>query len=96
VLWIALRPTQAGEALAGGIEPPYEIATITADPAEGEALTEAGNDVVDVVPMPEPVRVQIEAFIAEHHVERPFYKRQRDRADPESLARGGPMRKERE
>jgi Protein of unknown function (DUF3305) len=96
VLWIALRPTQAGEALAGGIEPPYEIATITADPAEGEALTEAGTDVVDVVPMPEPVRAQIEAFVAEHHVERPFYKRQRDRADPEALARGGPTRKERE
>ena len=48
MLWVALRPT--------GVEPPYEIFAVTADPAEGEALTEAGNDLVDVVPMPEPVR----------------------------------------
>ncbi len=86
VLWVALRPT--------GVEPPYDIIAVTADPAEGEALTEAGNDLVDVVPMPEPVRDLIEAFVAEHHVERPFYKRQRDRADPEALARRGPTRKE--
>ena len=87
VLWVALRPT--------GVEPPYDVVAVTADPAEGESLTEAGNDLVDVVPMPEPVRELIEAFVAEHHVERPFYKRKRDRADPEALARRGPMRKER-
>ena len=88
MLWVALRPT--------GVEPPYEIFAVTADPAEGEALTESGSDLVDVVPMPEAIRVQIEAFVAEHHVERPFYKRKRDRADPEALARRGPVRKERE
>ena len=86
LLWVALRPT--------GVEPPYDIVAVTADPAEGEALTEAGNDLVDVVPMPEPVRAVVEAFVAEHHVERPFYKRKRDRADPEALARRGPQRKE--
>jgi hypothetical protein len=86
LLWIALRPT--------GVEPPYDIVAVTADPAEGEALTESGNDLVDVVPMPEPVRAVVEAFVAEHHVERPFYKRKRDRADPEALARRGPQRKE--
>jgi len=48
MLWIALRPT--------GVEPPYEIFAVTADPAEGEAWTEAGADIVDVVPMPEAVR----------------------------------------
>jgi hypothetical protein len=49
-----------------------------------------------VVPMPEPVREVVEAFVAEHHVERPFYKRKRDRADPEALARRAPMQKARE
>jgi hypothetical protein len=39
------------------------------------------------------VRAQLDAFVAEHHVERPFYKRERDRPDPEALARRGPMRK---
>lgn len=86
-LWVALRST--------GREPPFEIFTVTADPAEGEALSEAGTDLVDVVPMPDVVRAQIEAFIREHHVERPFYKRERDRADPEALARQGPIRKDR-
>jgi hypothetical protein len=42
---------------------------------------------VETVPMPEPIRTALEAFVAEHHVERPFFKRQRDRADPEALGR---------
>ena len=88
MLWVALRPT--------GGEPPYRLFAVTADPAEGEAFTEAGNDLVDVVPMPEPVREVIGAFVAEHYVEQPFHKRQRDRADPEALARRSPMQKERE
>src|SRR5262249_27732925 len=87
-LWVALRPT--------GVEPPYEIFAVTADPAEGEAWTEAGSDLVDVVPMPEAVRAAISAFVAEHHIEQPFHKRERDRADPEALARRGPMHKGRE
>ena len=81
MLWVALRPT--------GVEPPYEIFAVTADPAEGEAWTQSGSDLVDVVPMPEAVRAAIDAFVAEHHVERPFFKRKRDRADPEALARRG-------
>ena len=51
MLWVALRPT--------GAEPPYQLFGVTADPAEGEAWTEAGNDLVDVVPMPERVRETI-------------------------------------
>jgi hypothetical protein len=88
MLWVALRPS--------GVEPPYEIFAVTADPSEGEAWTETGTDLVDVVPMPEVVRAAIDAFVAEHHVEQPFHKRERDRADPEALARRGPMQKGRE
>jgi hypothetical protein len=88
MLWVALRQT--------GVDPPYEVFAVTADPAEGEAWTEAGSDLVDVVPMPETVRATIDAFVAEHHVERVFHKRQRDRADPEALARRGPMQQERD
>ena len=44
-LWVVLRPT--------GVEPPYEILLVTANPAEGEASTEAGTDLVDTVPMPD-------------------------------------------
>jgi hypothetical protein len=42
---------------------------------------------VEAVPMPEPLHMAIENFIAEHHVERQFVKRERRRADPEALAR---------
>ncbi len=83
-LWVALRPT--------GIEPPYDIIAVTADPAEGESFTQFGDDVVEAVPMPAAVREFLEAFVAEHHVERPFYKRKRDRADPQAQARRGPMK----
>jgi hypothetical protein len=31
--------------------------------------------------MPPAVRETLEAFVAEHHVEQPFFKRQRDRAN---------------
>jgi Protein of unknown function (DUF3305) len=83
-LWVVLRPTN--------VEPPYEVFAVTADPAEGEAFTEAGNDLVEAVAIPDPIRDALDAFIAEHHVERQFFKRQRDRADPEALARRGPLR----
>jgi hypothetical protein len=84
LLWVVLRPAES--------EPPYALLTVTADPAEGEALTEPGTDLVDSVPMPESIRETIAAFIAEHPVEQVSIKRKRDRADPEALARRGPSR----
>jgi hypothetical protein len=82
-VWVALLAT-AGD-------PPYEIAAVTADPAEGEALTEPGQGIVEAVPMPDSVHNIIASFIAEHHVERTFEKRKRNRADPEVLARHRPQ-----
>ena len=79
-VWVVLRAT--------GAEPPYRLAAVTADPNEGEAFTQAGDDLVEALPMPEQVFVQIEEFVAVHHVEQPFTKRKRDRPDPETLARG--------
>jgi uncharacterized protein DUF3305 len=87
-LWVVLRPT--------GRAPPYEIAALTANPSEGEAFTETGADLVEPVPMPEPVREMIEAFIAEHHVEHAFSKRKQRRADPDALARRGPLAPDRQ
>jgi hypothetical protein len=80
LLWVVLRPTEA--------EPPYEVFAVTADPAEGEAFTEAGNDLVETVSMPAAIVEALEAFVAERHVERPFYKRRRD-AGSESGSGGG-------
>ena len=82
LLWVILRPAEA--------DPPYELAAVTADPAEGEAMTEAGVNLVDTVAMPQPVQDAVAAFVAEHHVEEVFVKRKRDRANPEAMARRGP------
>ena len=84
LLWVVLRPSEA--------EMPYDLLTVTADPAEGEAMTEAGNDLVETVPMPMAIQEAVAAFVVEHHVERTFAKRKRDRIDPEALARRVPAR----
>lgn len=78
-IWVVLSPSEGAW--------PYAIAAATADPAEGEGFTEAADNLVEAVPMPEVVREVIESFVAEHHVEREFVKRERRRADPEALAR---------
>ena len=50
-------------------------------------MTLVGDSIVDSVPMPAAIEQALAAFIAEHHVEREFVKRKRDRANPEALAR---------
>ena len=78
-VWVALKET--------GGEPPVEIRCVTADPAEGEGWTEPGQDIVEAVPMPAALREPIAGFVTAYHVERPFQKRVRDRANPDALAR---------
>jgi hypothetical protein len=87
LLWVTLRATEG--------EPPYKLLSVTADTAEGEAMTETGNDLVEAVPMPDEVADMVAQFVSEHHVERIFYKRKRKDADPEALARRSPAEKDR-
>lgn len=81
-LWVALQLLPDGGC---------RVARVTADPYEGEALTEGVDSVVEAVAMPPAIEAEVAAFCSAFHVERPFLKRARDRADPESLARG-PLR----
>ena len=81
-LWVILRP--------GSGEVGLDLLFVTADPAEGEALTGAGNDLVDSVPMPGSVRQTVANFIAEHHVEQAFFKRERSKSQPPARHAGGP------
>ena len=69
-VWVNMRPT--------GSEPPFELLAVTADPAEGEAFTDAGSNLIEAVPMPSDIAEIVDRFVAEHHVERPFVKRKRD------------------
>src|ERR1700676_2251400 len=55
-LWVALRPVSS--------ERPYELLAVTADPAEGEAFTDAGSNLVEAVPMPPDVAEIVARFIA--------------------------------
>lgn len=73
-LWVVMRPE--------GAEPPVEITLVTADPAEGEGSTEAGNNTVETIAMPADIAGIVSQFIAAHHVDRPTYKRKRDRSLP--------------
>ena len=86
-LWVALRAADG--------EPPFTVAAVTADPAEGESLTETATDLVEQVPMPGAIQHAVAAFVAEHHVEQPFVKRKRDRANPEAMARRDARRRSR-
>jgi hypothetical protein len=76
-LWVALRPVTT--------EPPYELLGVTADPAEGEAFTDAGRNLVEPVPMPSEIIGTVGRFVRMHHVERPFQKRRRQPAEGASL-----------
>jgi hypothetical protein len=78
-LWVVMQPKAS--------DPPYELLAVTADPAEGEAFTDAGNNLVEAVAMPSDVVAMVDRFVASHHVERPFVKRQRDQNSP-SVQRG--------
>ena len=78
-LWVALRPVAT--------EPPFEILAVTADPAEGEAFTDAGRNLVEPVSMPSEIVDIVGQFVRTHHVERPFQKRRRQPADGDARNR---------
>jgi hypothetical protein len=82
-IWVTMHAT--------GGEPPYAVGGVTADPAEGEGWTEPGQAIVEAVAMPHAVREEVAAFVAQCPVRPGFEKRQRDRPDPEALARRDPQ-----
>ena len=82
-IWVVLQPSVG--------DFPYDLVKVTADPTEGEAFASVGDNIVESLPIPESLRELVAAFIAEHHVEQPVFKRKRTEADPEALARHSPL-----
>jgi hypothetical protein len=78
-VWVVLRPAQAPHGLT--------LHAVTVDGGEAEALADAGQDLMDALPLPGFLAAAMRPFVAEHHVERAFFKRRRDRADPEARGR---------
>jgi hypothetical protein len=62
----------------GGSDRP-EVALVTASPYDAEVYGYTSEEIVGAVPMPEPLVELVAAFVAEHHVEEQFVKRQRQR-----------------
>ena len=69
-LWVMLASTTE--------EPGIRLVSVTADPAEGEAMTGAGDILVEVAAMPRDIAERLALFVQTHHVERVFTKRKRD------------------
>lgn len=80
-VYVFLRASDAapGVALHG--------ATVCA--GEAEAHADTGGDLVEAVPMPPDIREWVADFVARHHVERPVYRRKRDRAGVERGTNAG-------
>ena len=77
-IWVQIRPNA---------DFTIDLIHATVDPYEGESLADSMTDRLDAVPMPGDIAAWLADFVAEHHVERPFFKRQRNRQDPDSLGR---------
>ncbi len=85
LVWVALRHQNGG--------PELELTKLTADPTEGEAMFESGTDVIGTVPMPAEIAAWIAAFVDEFHVEQPFQKRKRDKANVDRQRGEDPSRR---
>jgi len=77
-VYVVLRP--------GGGPTGWRLLLATVDPAEAHSHADSGSDLLEALPMPRPIFDWLSAFVATHHVDRPEWRRQRDRADPEALA----------
>lgn len=68
---------------------PYDIAPAlaTVSPYEAQDWLDGDEHLVETVPMPELIRSWLAAYVDEHHVEEPRYKRKRKGLDPEPEGR---------
>ena len=83
VIYVVLR--QDEEAGEREVEP----FVVTASPSESQDFLDAGDDIVEAVPMPEVVIDWLQAFVDTHHVDQPHYKRKPKRLDPDTVGFGG-------
>jgi hypothetical protein len=68
----------------------WALHLVTVDPTEAHAHVDVGDDLVEALPMPPPMRDWLALFVAQHHVERKEWKRKRDPAVPPDERRPRP------
>ncbi|MFQ5773292.1 MAG: DUF3305 domain-containing protein [Kiloniellaceae bacterium] len=61
---------------------------VTACPYEAQDYLDSGEEIVEAVTMPPDVIAFVQAYIDRHHVDEPFRKRKRKRADPQKVGFG--------
>lgn len=66
---------------AGAGARPLEIVLATVAPYEAQDYCDSGEEIVEKVPMPPALQAWVGAFVAEHHEDREFVKRRRDKKD---------------
>lgn len=64
------------------VEHPLVPFVVTASPFESQGYLESGSDLVEPVAMPPELVAFVQDFVDRHHVDQPFYKRQRRPHDP--------------
>jgi hypothetical protein len=74
-VFVVLRRNEEGEGLS------YTPFLATVCPYEAMSYNEGNDDVVDGVPMPLGVMAWVQDFVARHHVDVPFKKREHRRHD---------------
>ena len=60
---------------------PYVVELVTASPFEAQDFLDTGEEIVEPIPMSEPLIAWVERFVGVHHEEEVFIKRRRDRVD---------------
>lgn len=81
-IWVVLRPVEHAPGMA--------LQCVTVDAGEAHLYADSGADLLESLPLPAFLHAPLAAFVAQHHRERQFFKRRRDRADPEAMARRVP------
>ena len=76
-IYVVLRKAEPSERTAGNDVAPF---LVTASPYEAEGYLE-GDDLVEAAPMPGALIAWVQAFVDRHHVEEPFVKRKRAKAE---------------
>lgn len=78
-VWVFLRRSDGEHGI--------ELLGASVDPGEAHAHNDTGDDIVDFVAMPQPILDWLAGYVQQYPPTKEHYKRKRDRADPEALAR---------